>query len=96
MAQWVKHAGGSESDAVMALIRVQNLPGLKTSRLPAGVSSRENQRNNFDMGKQMMAGYILLVRPNTETCSCPPVGIVKSAQEWFDGSLFVKECLGDA
>jgi len=96
MAQWVKDAGGSEGGAVMALIRVQYLPGVKTSRLPAGVSSRENRRNNFDLGRQMMAGYILLVRPDTETCRCPPVSIVKSAQEWVDGSLFVKECLWDA
>jgi len=63
MRQRVKDAGGSEGDAVMALIRVQNLPGVKTSRLPAGVSSGGSQRNNFYMGKQMTAGYILLVRP---------------------------------
>jgi hypothetical protein len=63
MAQWVKDAGESEGNAVMALIRVQNLPDVKTSRLPAGVSSRGNRRNNLYMGKQMMAGYILLVRP---------------------------------
>jgi hypothetical protein len=63
MAQRVKDAGGSEGDAVIASIRVSNLPGVKTSRLPAGVSSRENRRNNFYMGKQMMAGFNLLVRP---------------------------------
>jgi hypothetical protein len=63
MAQWVKDAGESESDAVMASIRVQNLPGVKTSRLPAGVSSRENRINNFHMGRQMTADYNLLVRP---------------------------------
>jgi hypothetical protein len=56
MAQRVKDAGGSEGDAVMASIRVQNSPGVKTSRLPAGVSSRGNRINNFHMGKQMMAG----------------------------------------
>jgi len=63
MAQRVKDAGGSEGDAEMVSIRVQNLPGVKTSRLPAGVSLRENRINNFYMGKQMMAGYNLLVRP---------------------------------
>jgi hypothetical protein len=63
MAQRVKDAGGSEGEAVMASIRVQNLPGVKTSRLPAGVLSRGNRRNNFHMGKQMSAGYNLLVRP---------------------------------
>jgi hypothetical protein len=63
MVQRVKGAGGSEGDAVMALIRVQDLPAMKTSRLPAGVPSRGSQRNNFYMGKQMTAGYILLVRP---------------------------------
>jgi len=47
----------------MVSIRVQNLPGVKTSRLPAGVLLRENQINNFYMGRQMMAGYNLLVRP---------------------------------
>jgi hypothetical protein len=47
----------------MALIRVQNLPGVKTSRLPAGVLSRENWINNSHMGKQMTAGDDLLVRP---------------------------------
>jgi len=57
MGQRVKDAGGSQGDAVMALIRVQNLPGVKTSRLPAGVLSRENRINNFHMGKQMTAGY---------------------------------------
>jgi hypothetical protein len=57
MAQWVKDAGGSEGDSVMVSIRVQNLPGVKTSRLPAGVLSRGNRINNFHMGKQMMAGY---------------------------------------
>ena len=63
MAQWVKDAGESEGDAVMASIRVQDLPGVKTSRLPAGVLSRENRINNLHMGKQMMAGYTLLVHP---------------------------------
>jgi len=63
MAQRVKDAGESEGDAVMASIRVQNLPGVKTNRLPAGVLSRGNRINNFHMGKQMMAGYNLLVRP---------------------------------
>ena len=56
MAQRGKDAGGSEGEAVMASIRVQNLPGVKTSRLPAGVSSRENRINNFHLGKQMTAG----------------------------------------
>jgi len=56
MAQRVQDAGGSEGGAVIASIRVQNLPGVQTSRLPAGVSSRGNRRNNFQMGKQMMAG----------------------------------------
>jgi len=37
IVQRVKDAGGSEGDAVMASIRVQNLPAVKTSRLPAGV-----------------------------------------------------------
>ena len=41
----------------MASIRVQNLPGVKTNRLPAGVSSRENRINSLHMGKQMVAGY---------------------------------------
>jgi len=63
MAQWVKDAGGSEGNVVMALIRVQNLPDVKTSRLPAGVLSRENRINNLYMGKQMLAGYTLLVHP---------------------------------
>jgi len=54
----------------MASIQVQNLPGVKTSRLPAGVSSQENWINNLHMGKQMMAGYNLLVRPSTETFGC--------------------------
>ena len=57
MVQRVKDAGGSEGDAVMASIRVQNLPGVKTSRLPAGVLSRGNRINNFHMEKQMVAGY---------------------------------------
>jgi len=63
MAQRVKDAGGSKGDAVMVSIRVQNLPGVKTSRLPAGVSSRGNWINNLHMGKQMTAVYNLLVRP---------------------------------
>ena len=63
MAQRVKDAGESEGDVVMASIRVQNLPGVKTSRLPAGVLLRENRINNFHMGKQMMAVYKLLVHP---------------------------------
>jgi hypothetical protein len=63
MVQWVKDAGGSKGDVVMASIRVQNLPDVKMSRLPAGVLSRGNRTNNFHMGKQMMAGYYLLVRP---------------------------------
>ena len=63
MAQRVKDAGESEGRAVTARIRVQNLPGVKTSRLPAGASSRGNRINNFNMGKQMAAGYNLLVRP---------------------------------
>jgi hypothetical protein len=63
MVQWVKDAGGSKGDAVMASIRVQNSPDVKTSRLPAGVLSRGNRTNNFHMGKQMTAGYYLLVRP---------------------------------
>ena len=61
--QRVKDAGESEGDAVMVSIRVQNLPGVKTSRLPAGVLLRENRINNFHMGKQMTAGYNLLVHP---------------------------------
>jgi len=93
MEQRVKDAGGSEGDAVMASIRVVTLLGVKTSRLPAGVSSRGNRRNIFHMEKQMMAGSILLVHPYAELRSCSPVGIVKPAQEWVDGSLFVKECL---
>jgi hypothetical protein len=56
ITQRVQDAGGSEGDAVMASIRVQNLPDVKTNRLPAGVLSRENRINNFHMGKQMMAG----------------------------------------
>jgi hypothetical protein len=70
----------------MASIRVQKWPGVKTSRLPAGVSSRGNWRNNLYLGKQMTAGFTLLVRPETETLGCSPIGIVKSAQEWADGS----------
>jgi hypothetical protein len=50
MAQRVQDAGGSEGGAVIASIRVQNLPGVQTSRLPAGVSSRGNRRNNAEMG----------------------------------------------
>ena len=61
IVQRVKDAGGSESDAVIASIRVQNLPGVKTNRLPAGVLSRGDRRNNFQMGKQMAAGH---------TCRC--------------------------
>jgi hypothetical protein len=57
MGQRVQDAGGSEGEAVIASIRVQNLPGVKTSRLPAGVLSRENRRNDLHMGKQMTAGY---------------------------------------
>jgi hypothetical protein len=53
----------ANGDAVMVWIRVQNLPGVKTSRLPAGVSSRGNRINNFHRGKQMTAGYNLLVHP---------------------------------
>jgi len=56
MAQRVKDAGGSEGDAVMASIRVQDLPGVKTNRLPAGVLSRENRINDLYVGRQMMAG----------------------------------------
>jgi hypothetical protein len=63
MGQQAQDAGESEGDAVMASIRVQHLPGVKTSRLPAGVSSRGYRRNNFRMGKQMMAGHTLLVHP---------------------------------
>jgi len=62
MVQRVKDAGRSEGEAVMASIRVQKLPGVKTSRLPAGVSSRGNWRNNLYLRKQMTAGSILLVR----------------------------------
>ena len=40
MVPRVKDAGKSEGDAVMASIRVQNLPGAKANRLPAGVLSR--------------------------------------------------------
>ena len=56
IVQRVKDAGGSEGDTVMVSIRVQNLPGVKTSRLPAGVSSRGDRINNLYMGKQMTAG----------------------------------------
>lgn len=34
------------------------------------------------LGKQRMAGFTLLVRPETETLRCPSVGIVKSATSW--------------
>jgi hypothetical protein len=47
MEQRVKDAGASESRAVTARIRVQDLPGAKASRLPAGVSLRENTANHF-------------------------------------------------
>jgi len=56
MGQRVQDAGGSEGEAVMASIRVQNLPGVKTSRLPAGVLSRGDRINNLYMGKQMTPG----------------------------------------
>ena len=51
MVQRVKDAGGSEGEAVMASIRVQNLPGVKTNRLPAGVSSREKLEPQLLSGK---------------------------------------------
>jgi hypothetical protein len=53
MAQGVKDGEGR---AVMVRIRVQDLLGVKTSQLPAGVSTRGNRINNFNMGKQMTAG----------------------------------------
>jgi hypothetical protein len=79
MAQRVKDAGGSEGEAVIASIRVQNLPGVKTNRLPAGVSPRGNRRNNFDLGKQMTA-VIPAGAPRNGNVGLLPVGIVKSAQ----------------
>jgi hypothetical protein len=91
MAQRVKDAGGSEGEAVMASIWVQNLPSVKTSRLPAGVSSRGDRINNLYMGKQMTAGYPAGAPINGNVWLLP-VGIVKSAQEWLVG-LPVKECL---
>ena len=69
----------------MVSIRVQNLPGVKTSRLPAGVSSRGDRINNLHMGKQMMAGYPAGA-PINGNVWLPLVGIVKSAQEWAGGS----------
>jgi hypothetical protein len=72
MAQRVKDAGESEGRAVMAWIRVQDLPGAKTSRLPAGVSSRGNRINNFYMGKQMTAGLGLAGAPTSGNAWLPP------------------------
>ncbi|MBU3948993.1 MAG: hypothetical protein KJ826_12340 [Proteobacteria bacterium] len=39
--KWVEEVGKSKCHSVMEWIRVQNLPGTKVSRLPAGVESRE-------------------------------------------------------
>ena len=81
MRQRVQEAGGSEGDAVMVSIRV-------------GITRRENEptsswclvtrrpRKQLYLGKQRMAGFTLLVRPETETLRCPWVGIVKSATSW--------------
>jgi hypothetical protein len=46
----VKDVGKSECHPVMGWIRVQDLPGMKMSRLPTGVESREK------------AGMILIIR----------------------------------
>jgi hypothetical protein len=60
-----KDAGESEGRTVMVWIRVQHLPGVKTSRLPAGVSSRGNWINNFHVGRQMTAGFSLAGAPTS-------------------------------
>ncbi len=63
MGQWVEEAGKSEGYAVMAWIAVQDLPHLKRSRLPTGVSSRERWANDLERGKQMTADFGLAGAP---------------------------------
>lgn len=81
-----KDAGESEGHVVMAWIRVQNLPDAKASKLPAGVSSRENWINNFHMGKQMAADFGLAGAPISGNVWLLPVSIVKSVQRCAGGS----------